>query len=135
MWKGYLAIYFIFHLICWTGKIISTASFLFDGTTLSLFWSCISASSHKSIISCKSHSESSLYLQLYIQATRFSWLSIFLALVEISFIKLKVHSTSAVGGGMTAASVNILVISRCRIGYLNNIHCSSIIPRECFLSW
>ena len=56
----------------------------------------------------------------------------FSAQVQISFIKLKVHSTSAVDGGMGAASLSTLMILGCHNAYSDVIHCSSIIPNENF---
>ena len=50
--------------------------------------------------------------------------------MQISFIKLKVHSASAVDGGMGAASLSTLATLGCQIVYLDVIHCSSIISNE-----
>ena len=72
----------------------------------------------------------SFELQICIKAPRFSWLNRFLVRMQISFIKLKVHSISAVGE-MCVAGVSTLVVLGCQIVYSDIIHCSSIFSNEC----
>ena len=89
---------------------------------------------------CKSSKQTASYLkvtfteffelQICIQAPRFSWLNRFLVQMQINFIKLKVHSISAVGE-MCVAGVSTLVVLGCQIVYSDIIHCSSIISNEC----
>ena len=71
-----------------------------------------------------------MYLQICMQASRFSWLIRFVVRVQISFIKFKLRSTSTVDGGMSAASVSTLVILGYWIAHLNVIHCWGIISNK-----
>ena len=79
--------------------------------TLCSFNFVSSACNHCFNISWKSSSINSRNFEILIQAERCSLVHEHRNLVQINFIKLNDHSTSAINGGINAASVRIFIIS------------------------